>query len=116
VTLVELMVVLVVVGVGILALSGVQTRSSTDVYSTGRRTRAIEVAQTQMEVARSLGYTLAAPDSGQTDLFNWRTDVDSVDVSGVPLPIGLHRLTVTVSWTESNTPDSVRFYNLVSDR
>jgi prepilin-type N-terminal cleavage/methylation domain-containing protein len=109
VTLIELMFVLVIIAVGILALSGVQTRSSTDVYSTGRRTRAVAVAQTQMEIARGLGFALATPDSGQTDGFDWRTDVDSLDV-------GLHRLRVTVSWTERETPSSVQFTNLLSTR
>jgi prepilin-type N-terminal cleavage/methylation domain-containing protein len=109
VTLIELMIVLVIIAVGILTLSGVQTRSSTDVYSTGRRTRAIALAQNQMEVARGLGYTLATPDSGQADGFDWRTAVDSVDV-------GLNRVTVTVSWTEKETPRSVQFLNLLSTR
>ena len=109
VTLIELMIVLVIIAVGVLALSGVQTRSSSDVYSTGQHTRAIAVAETQMEVARGLGFTLATPDSGQADGFDWRADVDSVD-------IGLRRVMVTVSWTESGTPRSVQLLNLLSTR
>ena len=35
-TLVELMIALVVIAIGVMALSGVQTRSSRDVYATGR--------------------------------------------------------------------------------
>jgi prepilin-type N-terminal cleavage/methylation domain-containing protein len=109
VTLVELMIVLVIVAIGIMTLSGVQTRSSSDVYSTGRRTRALAVAQTQIEVARSLGYLGAVPDSGLTDGFNWRTEVDSVD-------FGLLRARVTVTWAESGTPSSVQLVNLMSAR
>lgn len=109
VTLIELMIVLVVIAVGILALSGVQTRSSTDVYTTGRRTRALAVAQTQIEVARGLGYTGAVADSGFTDGFAWKTVVD------VP-SIELKRLTVTVSWAEKGTPDSLQLLDLLSAR
>lgn len=109
VTLVELMIVLVVIAIGILALSGVQTRSSTDVYTTGRRTRALAVAQTQIEVARSMGYTAAVSDSGQTDGFNWKTLVTADDVD-------LNRVTVQVNWLDKGTPDSVRVMDLLSQR
>lgn len=109
-TLIELMIVLVVVAIGILTLSGVQTRSSTDVYTTGRRTRALAVAQTEMEVTRSLGYLLAVRDSGLADGFNWKTDVDSVGEGG------LRQIRVTVSWTEKGTSSSVQLLNLVSAR
>ena len=108
-TLIELMIVLVVVSVGILALSGVQTRSSNDVYATGKRTRALELAETHVEMARSLGYAVAVSDSGQTDGFNWWSIVDSVDVS-------LHRVRVTVTWTERNRPVSIQLVNLMSNR
>ena len=109
VTLVELMIVLVVIAIGVLALSGIQTRSSTDVYSTGRRTRALALAESQMEVARGLGYDSAVADSGQSNEFAWRTAVDSADVA-------LHRVTVTVNWTENGAARSVQLINLLSQR
>jgi prepilin-type N-terminal cleavage/methylation domain-containing protein len=109
VTLVELMIVLVVIAIGVLALSGVQTRSSRDVYATGRRTRALAVAQTQIEVARSLGFTGAVRDSGQADGFNWKTSVDTTGVD-------LKRLTVTVSWSEKGLADSLQLIDLLSAR
>ena len=108
-SLVELMIVLVMIAIGILALSGVQTSSFRDVYATGRRTRALTLAQTQMEIARGLGFDGAVPDSGQTDGFNWRADVDSV-------ALGLNRVTVAVSWTEKGTPFTVRLADLLSAR
>ena len=113
VTLVELMIVLVIIAVGILALSGVQTRSTTDVYSVGRRTQALAVAQTEMEVGRSLGFTLAKADSGQSDIYTWRAAVDSVDTGP---DTGLHRVTITVSWTEQGQPWSVQLIDLLSER
>ena len=109
VSLIELMVVLVVVAIGVLALSAVQTRSSTDVYNTGRHTRALQVAQTRMEIARGAGFALAQSDSGATDGFGWRTVVDSADV-------GLRRVRVTVAWTDKSGPDAVQLNNLLALR
>ena len=108
-TLVELMIVLVVVSIGILALAGVQTRSTTDVYSTGRNSSALAVAQARMETVRGAGFALARPDSGQTGGFAWWTGVDSVSVD-------LKALHVSVTWTEQGTSRTVRLDNLLSDR
>lgn len=109
VTIIELMVVLVLVAVGILALSGIQTHSTTDVYTVGRRSTALAVAQTQMESKRALGYTLAVSDTGSTGIYNWTSVVDSVGP-------GLSRITVTVSWSVDSVADSVKLYNLLSAR
>lgn len=108
-TLVEIMVVLVVVAIGVLALSAVQMRSSKDVYSTGRHTRALLLAQTRMEIARSAGYILAQSDSGSTDGFAWRTVVDSSDV-------GLRRVNVAVTWTDKGLARAIRLNDLVALR
>lgn len=108
-TLVELMVVLVVVAVGVLALSAVQMRASTDVYTTGRHTRALLLAQTRMEIARGAGFSLAQSDSGTTDGFAWRTLVDSTDV-------GLRSVRVAVNWADKGRARSVQLNNLVALR
>jgi Tfp pilus assembly protein PilV len=109
VTLVELMVVLVFLAVGLLALAGVQTRSSRDVDATGRSSRALSVAENQMEIARAAGYVLAVADSGQSGVFTWNTAVDSAEV-------GLRHIRVTVSWTEKGVARSIRVDNLVASR
>ena len=109
VSLIELMAVLVIVAVGVLALSAIQTRSSTDVYNTGRHTRALQVAQTRMEVARNAGFGLAQSDSGTADGFQWLTVVDSADV-------GLRRVRVTVAWTDKRGPDAIQLNNLLAQR
>jgi prepilin-type N-terminal cleavage/methylation domain-containing protein len=108
-TLVELMVVLVVVAVGALALSAVQMHSSTDVYSTGRYTRALSLAQTRMEIARGAGFALAQSDSGATDGFAWCTLVDSADV-------GLRRVRVAVNWTDKGRARSIQLNTLLALR
>lgn len=109
-TLLELMVVLVFISIGILALSFVQSHSLVDIHQTGRHTRALDLAEMQLETARAAGYILVQPDSGVTDGFNWRTDVDSL---GTPF---LRRVTTTVSWAEAGTARSVRLLTLLSSR
>lgn len=110
VTLIELMVALLVIAVGIMALSGVQTRSSNDVYATGRQTRALSLAQEKIEETRAGGFAAAVADTGVSDGFNWITQVDSVNV-------GLRQITVTVSWDEGlASPRSITLDGLVSAR
>ncbi len=110
VTLIELMVALLVIAVGIMALSGVQTRSSNDVYATGRQTRALSLAQEKIEETRAGGFAAAAADTGTSDGFDYITQVDSVNV-------GLRQITVTVSWTEGTaSPRSITLDGLVSAR
>jgi prepilin-type N-terminal cleavage/methylation domain-containing protein len=109
VTLIELMVVIAFVAVAILALSSVQTQSYRDVDNTGRRTRALELASSQMEVVRAAGYTLAASNAGTSGNFAWSTAVTQADVD-------LKQVTVTVTWTERGLPTSVRLVNLISSR
>lgn len=108
-TLVELMIVLVLVAVGVLTLSLVQTRSWGDVHETGRHTRALDLAQQQMESARALGFALAVSDSGAAGAFDWATDVTNLDAN-------LRRVTVTVTWNEFGTPRQVRLINLLANR
>ena len=109
VTLVELMVVLVIIAIGLLALSGVQTRSSRDVDATGRSSRALNLAENRMEVVRAAGFTQAQSDSGVSAVFTWNAQVTAVDPY-------LKRVTVTVSWLEKGEARSVQLNNLVSSR
>jgi prepilin-type N-terminal cleavage/methylation domain-containing protein len=109
ISIIELMVVLVVVAIGVLALSAVQTRSSTEVYSTGREARALQVAQMRMEMARGAGFAQAQSDSGTTDGFAWRAVVDSADV-------GLRRVRVTVQWTNRTRARSIQLNTLLAQR
>ena len=109
VTLIELMVVLVIVTIGFLTLSAVQTRSARDVTGTGLHTRAMEVGHQRMEIARAAGFEAGARnDSGTVDVFNWRCETDTVSQ-------GLLSIAVTVTWTAQGT-QSIRLDNLVSTR
>ena len=105
------MIVLVVISIGLLALSGVQTSSSRDVDATGRHSHAIQIAKNQMEVVRAAGYTLAVSDSGQTGVFTWNTSVTEN-----PADMGLKQAVVVVNWSENGAPKSVHLDDLLSSR
>ena len=109
VTLVELMVVMIILAIGLLPLAFVQTLSQRDVFHSGQRTQALNIAQMQMERARNLGFNSAVPDSGSTGPFMWRTHVESAGV-------GLNLVTVTVQWQERGDERAVTFRNLLSWR
>jgi prepilin-type N-terminal cleavage/methylation domain-containing protein len=108
-SLIELLVVLVVISVGLLALSGVQTNAQRDSDATGRHARAMFVAKTQMEIARAAGYDSTRSDSGLAGRFNWNTRVDSA-------AYGLKRVTVQVTYAEDGRGRTIRLMDLVAKR
>lgn len=108
--MVELMVAILLIAIGILPVAMVQSRSTRDVMATGLHTRALSVAQDQMEVARTAGFTTAKIDSGVvTGGFNWKTNVTSLSVS-------LKRVDVTVTWSIKGVTQSLAVSDLISDR
>ena len=108
-SLVELMVALVILTIGLLPLAFVQTRAQQDVFDSGRHTEALAIAQLQMEEAKSLGFGVAATDTGQVDNYTWVRDVQNVSPT-------LDQITVSVSWNERGSPRVVRIINRLSDR
>jgi prepilin-type N-terminal cleavage/methylation domain-containing protein len=109
VTLTELMVVMVVLAIGILPIAAVQTRSNRDVFDTGQHTRALNLAQMQMEQAKSLGFDSAVSDSGLVGIYAWRTDITNVGQ-------GLNQVRVRVSWTNQGDAQMLEINNLLSTR
>ena len=108
-TLVEVMIALVVIAIGVMALSGIQTRSSRDVYATGRSSRALALAQQHLETIRAGGYTAAVTDSGDQEVFHWVARVDSAGLD-------LKRVDVRVTWSEQMQSRDVRLTTLMSSR
>ena len=108
-SLVELMVVLIVLSVGILPLTLVQTRSSTDVFNSGQRTEALNLGQMQMERVKALGFNNAVTDSGTVGVYTW-------DAQVLPAGLGLEQITVTVQWQEQGEPRSLQLSNVMSMR
>jgi len=108
-TLVEVLVVLVIIAIGIMPLALVQTRARQEVTETDRYTRAVTLAQRQLEWTKGLGFNAAAPDSGQDGDLLWRTQVEDVD-------IGLRRVAVIVAFSQGTQPDTLRMASLISLR
>lgn len=108
-SLIELMVALVIISVGVLGLSAIQTRSSSGVYASGRQSGALAVAQERIEIARFNGYLDAVADSGQTGPYTYTSRWDSISIE-------LRQITVTVNWREQTTTQSLQLQTLVSKR
>lgn len=109
VSLVELVVVLVILTIGIIPIAAVQTRSNRDVFKSGQRTEALNIAQMQMEQARALGFNNAVSDSGQVGVYNWQTTVANRSDR-------LNEIVVDVQWQEQGTQRTATLRGLVSDR
>jgi len=108
-SLVELMVVLVVLAVGLLPLAFVQTRSQQNVFDSGRYSQAMELAQLQLESARSRGFGNVQPANGTIGNYAWNSTVQNVS-------FGLDQVTVQVSWQERGNPRTVTVIDMMSLR
>ena len=109
VTLIELMFVVIILAVGILPIAVIQAQSHRDIFESGQRTRALNIANMQMERVRNLGFANAVADSGTIDTFNWNTQIQ-------PQSFGLNTVTVTVVWPERDDTQMIQLRNLISTR
>jgi prepilin-type N-terminal cleavage/methylation domain-containing protein len=108
-TLVEVLVVMVIITVGILPLALVQARARGEVQEADNYTRAVTIAQEQLEWTKGMGFAAAAPDSGAEGGVAWRTTVTDVD-------FGLRQIDVTVIFNQGATPDTLSMTSLLSMR
>jgi len=109
-SLVELMVVLVILAIGLLPLALIQTRAQQDVFESGQYTEALQVAQLQMESAKSLGFGNAVvADSGLVDVYTWRATVTNVS-------FGLDQIVVQVQWNEKGRQRNIQIMDRLSFR
>jgi Tfp pilus assembly protein PilV len=103
------MVVLVILAIGLLPLALIQTRAQQDVFESGQYTEALQVAQLQMESAKSQGFGSADTDSGAVDSYTWRATVTNVS-------FGLDQIVVDVQWNEKGRQRNVQIIDRVSFR
>lgn len=99
-SIVETLVVLLVVGLAIIPLTGVQVGARQTVSEAGRYSTAVGVARSTLEQLRARPFGTVAPDTTQTgDGFTIATNaVPHVDpATGVPMP-QVEELQVSVSW------------------
>jgi len=108
-TLVEVLVVMVILAIGILPLALIQVRARSEVQEADNYTRAVTIAQRELEWAKGMGFADAAPDSGLDAGVVWRTTISDVD-------LGLRQVDVTVIFNQGGTPDTLGMSSLLSMR
>lgn len=108
-SLVEVLVVMVILSIGILPLALVQARARAEVQEADNYTRAVTIAQRQMEMVKGLGYAAAVSDTGMTDGVTWRTTVTDPDM-------GLRQIDVEVIFNQGGEPDTLAMTSLLSMR
>lgn len=108
-SLVEILMVLMILTVGVLPIALIQHRARREVTEADWHTRAISVAQLQMERLKGQGFGNIAAENGTTDNVTWVAQVNNVGV-------GLDRITVTASWRNADVMESLVVSDLVSMR
>lgn len=108
-SLVEIVMVLLILSVGILPIAVVQHRARKEVNESDRYTEGITIASAQLERIKGLGFGNAAADSGYTGNVKWVAQINNV-------AFGLDRVTVTASWQNGSTVQSLVVTDLMSMR
>ena len=108
-TLVEIMMVLLILSLGILPIAIIQHRARREVTESDNFTRAITVAQGQMERIKGLGFGNAAADSGVIDNITWSSTITTVQT-------GLERIEVTTRWQSPDQMEQLTIADLISIR
>lgn len=108
-TLIEILMVLFILSVGVLPLAVIQHQAKRDVTESDNYTKAILVAQEELERAKGLGFGNALPDSGNTDNINWVRNVTNQS-------FGLDRIELTTTWQASDGVRTLTIADMVSMR
>ena len=108
-SLVEIMMVLMILTVGIIPLAVIQHQARRDVEESDIYTQSLNVAQSQLERIKGLGFGAAAPDSGVIDNIQWTARVTNVS-------FGLDRVEVTTTWLGGGANQTLTVADLVSMR
>ncbi len=108
-TLVEILMVLFILSVGVLPLAVIQHRARRDVTDSDNFTKAMLVAQEQLELAKGLGFGNAVSDSGDVDNTRWVRIVTNQS-------FGLDRIELTTSWQTEGGVRTMVLADIVSMR
>lgn len=108
-SLVEILMVLMILAVGVIPLAVVQHRARKEVTKSDIYTTSLNVAQSQLERMRGLGFGNAAPDSGAVGNIQWVARVTNVS-------FGLDRIEVTTTYQGDDGPMNMTVAGLVSMR
>lgn len=108
-SLVEILMVLMILTVGVLPIALIQHRARHEVTEADWHTRAIAVAQMQVERLKAQGFGNIVAENGTTDNVTWVAQINNV-------AFGLDRLTVTATWRNNNAMETLTVSDLVSMR
>ena len=108
-SLVEILMVLMILTVSIIPLAMIQHSARREVQKSDVYTQSLNVAQSQLERIKGLGFGAAVPDSGMIDNIQWTARVTNVS-------FGLDRIEVTTTWQGGGGTQTVRVADLVSMR
>lgn len=108
-SLVEILMVLMILTVGVLPIALIQHRARREVTEADWHTRAIAIAQMQMERLKAQGFGNIVAENGVTDNVTWDAQINNVS-------FGLDRLTVTATWRNNDVLETLVVSNLVSMR
>jgi prepilin-type N-terminal cleavage/methylation domain-containing protein len=108
-SLVEILMVLMILTVGIIPLAVIQHQARQDVQESDIYTQSLNVAQSQVERIKGLGFGVAAADSGVVGNIQWRARITNVS-------FGLDRVEVTTTWTGGGGNQTITEADLISMR
>lgn len=108
-TLVEIMMVLLILSLGILPIAVIQHQARREVSESDNFTRAITVAQGQIEWIKGLGFGNATADTGVIGNIAWTSTITTVST-------GLERIEVTAHWQSQDQMEQLTIADLVSIR
>jgi len=108
-SLVEILMVLMILTVGIVPLAVIQHQARREVQESDVYTQSMNVAQSQLERIKGLGFGNAVADSGRVGNIDWQAQITNVG-------FGLDRVTVTTTWQGGNGNQTVAVADLMSMR
>lgn len=108
-SLVEILMVLMILTVGIIPLAVIQHQARQDVEEADIYTESLNVAQSQLERIKGLGFGIAVPDSGMIGNIQWNARITNVS-------FGLDRVEVTTTWAGGGGDQTITVADLISMR
>jgi prepilin-type N-terminal cleavage/methylation domain-containing protein len=108
-TLVEIMMVLMILTVGVLPIAIIQHQAREEVSEADRYSQAVEVAQLHLERIKGMGFGNGVVETGTAGQVTWASQINQVS-------FGLERITVTATWNNDGSQETVTLTDLVSMR
>jgi prepilin-type N-terminal cleavage/methylation domain-containing protein len=108
-SLVEILMVLMILTVGIIPLAVIQHQARQDVQESDMYSSGLNLAQSQLERIKGLGFGNAVPDSGLVGNIQWRARITNVS-------FGLDQVEVTTTWPSGGGNQTITVADLMSMR